>query len=48
MSRKLYRYGQWVILISTGQRFQVEVDYEDHVYLIGKEKEVLPNEIKPA
>jgi tRNA(Leu) C34 or U34 (ribose-2'-O)-methylase TrmL len=48
MSRILYKPGTWVILIKTGQRFQVEIDYEDHVYLFGKAKEVLPEEIRLA
>jgi hypothetical protein len=46
MSRILYKYGQYVIY--RGNRYQVEVDYEDLVYLIGVNNPVNPNEIKPA
>lgn len=44
--RKLYKGGEWVVY--NGKRYQVEVDYEDHVYLKGMKEPVLPEQIKPA
>lgn len=46
--RTLFKSGQWVILIKTGKKYQVEVDYEDWVYLYGLKDPFQPHEIKAA
>jgi hypothetical protein len=44
----MYQRNQWVILIRTGQKYQVEIDYEDFVYLIGVKNPVKQSEVKAA
>lgn len=48
MKRILYKHGQWVVVKATGKKYQVEVDYEDFIWLIGIEEEFLPDQIKPV
>lgn len=46
--RKLYQVGQWIVVIKTGKRYQVEIDYEDLVYVYGLKEPFADNEVKPA
>lgn len=44
--RKLYQENEWVLY--QGKRYQVEMDYEDWIYLKGVTEPIFHTEIKKA